>query len=62
MDKQNELDPRVRFGVSLPESIRDEMDSQGKRWKVNRSQTILRIWLEWKAARSQTDPAGEVSQ
>lgn len=60
MDKQNKQDPLVRFGVSVPASIRDEIDGQAKRWKANRSRTIIRVWLEWKEARSAMDlPGGE---
>lgn len=41
-----------KVGIALPEEILDEIDRLAEDNFSNRSHTIVRIWLEWKAAKA----------
>lgn len=36
------------FGVSFPDDLLEEVDLFANKWRSNRSQAIVRIYLEWK--------------
>ena len=40
------------FGVSIPDDLAAEIDAHAETWRSNRSQTFVRIFLEWKELRA----------
>lgn len=42
---------KIQTGISLPEEIMGELDRVAAQWFSNRSDTIVRIFLEWKQLR-----------
>ena len=42
------MDDNRKFGVSIPSDLADELDEITAKWYTNRSQAIVRIFLEWK--------------
>jgi hypothetical protein len=39
------------FGVSIPDDLAEKIDAQADTWRSNRSQAIVRIFLEWEQVR-----------
>jgi len=37
-----------KFGISVPADIGAEIEDQARRWGLNRSQTLTRIYSEWR--------------
>lgn len=41
-----------KVGIALPEEVLNEIDELAEKNFSNRSHTIVRIWLEWKALKT----------
>ena len=37
----------ARYGISIPDDLSAKIDAQATLWRINRSQAITRIFLEW---------------
>lgn len=43
---------QVKVGIALPEEVLSEIDALAEKNFSNRSHTIVRVWLEWKALKA----------
>lgn len=53
----------ANYGISIPDDLSVELDRIAARWRSNRSQAIVRIFLEWQEAQlNQLPLAGVMEQ
>lgn len=48
------------FGVSIPDDLAEQLDQVATQWRSNRSQAIVRIFLEWQNAQANLLPLAAI--